>query len=885
MNEHSLTVKEILEKYNVDPDVGRVSHGENSIETGKNALPKAQKKASSLKIFLRQWADPLVLILVISAGVTTALHEYTDTIVIAITVLFNIVVGYIQEKKASNALAALQSMISYSAVVIRDGEQRVIPSENIVEGDVLLLEAGDKIQADGRIISLKEFEVNEAPLTGESEPQKKQAEPVDEQTRLNDRVSMVYRGTTVTKGDAVVIVTGIGADSEIGKIASLVKDTKDESTPLQVQLARLGRRISLLVLVLAACIFFLGIFFRTDISTVEIFKTAVAVAVAAVPGGLVIALTIILAIGMQSILKKKALVRKLVAAETLGSVNIICTDKTGTLTEGVMSVAQLQVGSMKQPVAASGLVDLEQHKEIASMLRAAVLANGAKQNGDADPTSPQYYIGDSTDTAIARFAHAFGLKKHLLVQEYKKTDDIPFDSNRMYMASVNSINGAHVLSIKGAPEKLLQAVTTVREPNGSQTPLTKELHNEIKSWLEEWTGRQLRVLAVAEKKQTDASVPSKPEELELLGFICLQDPIRSDVVETLRTARDAGIRTIMITGDHANTAAAIGVTIGLIEPGESTQDLIITGDEFANMDDDVLGERLDSVRIFARVAPEDKLRIVTGLQKKGAVVAMTGDGVNDSPALKAADIGIALGSGTDVAKEVADLVLLNDKFSTIVAAIGQGRAIYDNIRKVVVYLLGGGFAEVLLVTGSLVASLPIPALPTQILWINIIENLFPTIALTFDPPESENMGEPPRSRNQRIIDKEMMTMIVGKSICANIILFSIFYFVWKATGDIQLTRTVVFVGFGIDALFFIYAVRSFRFMVWERPIFNNKTLTVSILAGWVLLVGAVYIPFLQNLLDTVPLPPGYWVILVSFGVFNLVLIEIIKAIFLKKKFA
>lgn len=882
---HAKSVEKILEAFQITSESGLSQEQLAAAQQqGRNELPAAGQRRSSLQIFIRQWLDPLVLILVASATVTGILAEYTDMTVILITIGINIVIGYIQEKKASTALAALQRMISYSAIVIRGGEQMLIPSEEVVVGDILLVEAGDKLQADGRILEAHDLHVNEAALTGESEPQRKKTDPVDEGTKLNDRICMVYRGTTVTNGTATILVTAVGVETEIGKIATMVKETKDEKTPLQQQLSRLGTIISLVVLALAVGIFLLGTFFRPEITHIELFKTAVAVAVAAVPGGLVIALTIILALGMQTILKQQALVRKMVAAETLGSVNVICTDKTGTLTKGEMSVTQIQLGSQLNTVSLAGVESLDGREQLRALLVSATLANDAKKN-TSDKVGAPDFVGDTTDTAIARAGVPFLITKKELQSFYTMQDKVPFDSDNMYMAALTTGESGTLLHLKGAPERVLQMATTMIEPDGSERALDDTLREEINRWLTEWTGQQLRVIAVARAVvgADTTTVPEHPSELQLLGFICLQDPLRHDVLDTLAQSRAAGIRTIMITGDHANTAAAIGRSIGLLGEDENEDDRIITGEEFAQLSDDELQRRLERVRIFARVAPEDKLRIVAGLKAQGAVVAMTGDGVNDSPALKAADIGIALGSGTDVAKEVADLVLLDDRFSTIVAAIGQGRSIYDNIRKVIVYLISGGFAEVILVTGSLIAGLPIPALPTQILWVNIIENLFPTIALTFDPSEKENMDEPPRPRSQRLLDPEVKTMIVSKSIAANILLFTIFYMVWKSTGDIVLTRTVVFVGFAIDALFFIYAVRSFRFMVWQRPIFNNKTLTLSVALGWVLLLGAVYAPPLQRLLTTVPLPPFYWIIMVGFGIFNLVLIEIIKFIFLHKK--
>ncbi|MFA4831482.1 MAG: HAD-IC family P-type ATPase, partial [Patescibacteria group bacterium] len=781
--------------------------------------------------------------------------------------------------------------------------RQLISSEEIVPGDILCLEAGDKIQADGRIISAAEFTVNEAILTGESEPNEKNAKAIAKETGIGDRANMVYRGTTTVNGRATAIVTATGPETEIGRIASLVKETVEERTPLQYQLARLSKFLSVVVLAITALLFLLGlVVYSGEYSVFELFQTSIAVAVAAIPEGLVISLTVILAIGMQYILKKNALVRKLVAAETLGSVSVICTDKTGTLTEGKMRVTRLITASADLDKDELGLLTVEKEQkypEALMALRIGVLCNNAIANHAGENHSAEKFFGDTTEIALAEIGERAGLNKHELDDVFPRVAELPFDSRRKFMATLNRFDHDSRLYVKGALGSLLPRASYY-EKDGQIEKITAKERKWFSAQEEKMAGEGLRVLAFGYKKMEDVRQPypqplslkkgkglssesdlaeEDVNDLILVGLAAMSDPLRSDVKETLALARRAGIKVVMITGDHIKTAQAIGREIGL----NCGEDSMLDGTKLSSISDENLKQVIEKVCVFARVDPKDKIRIVKAFRANGEVVAMTGDGVNDAPALKGADVGVALGSGTDVAKEIADLVLLDDKFSTIVHAVEEGRKIYQNIKKVVLYLLAGSIAEVMLIGGSLIAGLPLAVLPAQILWINIIEESFPSMALAFDKGEPGNMADPPRGRNEKLISREMKFMMAIISMISNILLFGLFIYFYNLTGEIERARTLVFLGLGIFPLIYIYSIRSTRLMIWRINPFDNLRLTLAVMLGWVLLIAAIYFAPLQTLLRTVAISWQEWLIMVGFGVLNVVLIESIKAVFLVKR--
>lgn len=846
---------------------------------GKNVIASAGVHNTPLRIFLSQFKNLLIIILIVAGSISLALGEGIDAGVIYMTVVINVVVGFLQENKANRALEKLNSMIEFHALVLRDGKKVLVNTEEVVVGDILYIEAGDKIQADGRIIDAAELAINESVLTGESHAVLKHTNVISGDVGIGDRKNMVYRGTVVTAGRATIVVTAIGSQTEVGQIATLVRETEDEATPLQVELSRMSRIITIVASIIILVVTTLGLLFGNGYTFIEMFETAIALAVAAVPESLAITLTIILAIGMSFIVKRNALVRRLVAAETLGSVTVICTDKTGTITEGVMRLTRLVTMSKQYHVDTREQVSLHQDDDADALL---ALRIGAIANNGVfriDDNGKQIASGDTTDIALREAAVQAGLGLEVEAATGERIAEIPFTSERKYMATLQQTAHGTFMYVKGAPEKLLATFEKI-EVDGEQKRLSSSKKKALAEQIDSLVSQGYRVLACAYKEVKKETIDENDmDELVFVGLVGLHDPLRSDVKETLQKTADAGIRTIMITGDHMTTARLIGGQIGLT----SDDSQIFDGTSIASLSDEEMNAIVQRARIFARVDPSHKIRIVKALQANGEVVAMTGDGVNDAPAIKAADIGVALGSGTDVAKETADMVLLDDAYSTIVAAVEEGRVMYQNVRKVILYALSGSFAEAILVTASILAGLPLPALPAQIIWVNLVEDAFPNMALAFDDGDPDIMDQPPRKRGGSLITPEIRTMIITKAIGANIVLFLLFLYFLNTTGDIALARTIVFIGFGIDALFYIFAGRSVRRMVWQIPVYSNKPLLAAVAFGWVMLVGAVYIPQLQVILRTVPLTLGQWGVMIAFGLFNVVLIEVVKYFYILKR--
>lgn len=877
---HSTSLKEIYKELHTSESGLTMEEAKKVlIEHGKNQLPRTGKRVTRLGIFIDQWKSPLLIILLIAGLVSGALREWVDMGVILFTAFVNALVGYFQENKANEALHELERLVQYSTIVLRDGEKKQIKSEELVPGDVIIIAAGDKTPADGRIIESKNLLVNEAALTGESEPVKKKVGVAALGVPVAERKNMVFCGTTVVNGHTTMIITATGNDTELGKIAALVSDTQEEKTPLQEQLGFLSKQLSILIIIIAIGIFLIGGFvIRVQDHTIfDMFQLAIAVAVAAIPEGLVISLTITLAIAMRQILTRRALVKKLLAAETLGSVSIICTDKTGTITKGEMQVTRIITDQDDLNYEEIQLIHRNKenhHRDAQTALHFGAVCNEA---AIADTEHGEVMTGDTTDIAFIQAARHAGYDKKAFDQVYQHIDEISFDSRAKYMARYDRLDHTFLLSVKGAPEVLMERCSFI-ERNGEKKKITKSERERFLSLVDELTASGLRVIAVAykdTKEQLKRIGDSDIDGLVFVALIALSDPLRSDAKETLDLAAKAGIRTIILTGDHRKTACAIAAQVGI----HVDEETVIDGTMLAKMDDVQLTNTLQKARVFARLDPAQKIRIVQLLQKQGHVVSMTGDGVNDAPALRAADIGVALGSGTDVAKETADIILLDDSLHTIVTTIQEGRTIYQNIKKIILYLLSNSFTEVIIILGSIFTGNPIAMIPVQILWVNIIQDSIPTIALAFDKGDPENMHEPPRGRSAPLIDREMKTMIILKSVLANVVLFSMFLYYWRTTGDIVLTRTIVFVGLTIDTLFYIFSIRSLRRMVWRINILNNPYVLISVLFGWVMLFMAIYFPPLQYILSTVPLTSDHWMVLIAFGICNLILFESVKWIY------
>ena len=881
---HTQSVEDVLLKLHTRKEgLTKEEVAARQLSYGQNTLPRVGKSATRMSLFLRPWKSPLLIILLAAGGVSGLVGEFLDMGVIVGTAVVNALIGFFQEYKASRALEALRSFIQYQAVAMRDGVREIIDAKHLVPGDIIVLQEGDQTPADGRVITSSHFSVDESPLTGESLPIVKVTHPIAKETSMADRINMVYGGTRVVEGHALFVVTSIGQETEIGRIAMMVSKTEDRTTPLQERLHELSRNIGLGVLILSIVIFGVGL--ATNIGSrlgfLTLFQTAVAVAVAAIPEGLTISLTVLLSVGMQMILKRNALVRRMVAAETLGAVSVICTDKTGTITVGKMTVTGITTAhhDVIHDAFPRMTSDRDMYRDALLALRIGVMCNGAAySNGSKDGSGIH---GDMVDVALVRAGERAGLVKRELDIAIPAVAEVPFSSKRKYMATLHEYDHERVIYVKGAGDVLWDAYTHYEE-DGSAHPMTAAIRRDFMAREQALADDGLRVLSVAYKKQTKKDAPTLSPadvtQLTFVGFLSFSDPPRPDVKDTIALAKRAGIRIVMITGDHARTAKSIARDIGLMDDGG----VVVEGKDMMSMDETALTEVVKEALVFARVNPEDKIKIVQAFHRNGHVVAMTGDGVNDAPALKGADIGIALGSGTDVAKEVADIVLLDDRLGTIVDAVEQGRAMYQNIRKVILYLLSGSLSEVCVIAGSLILGLPLALLPAQILWINLIQDSFPNIALSFDAGEKENMHEPPRKKDEPLLNRDMKILIGTMTVVSNILLVGLYVWYLHTTGDVAAARTLMFAALSIATALYIYSVRSMRRMIWQTNPLNNHYLTLTIGASLLALVLAVYWPPLQTALHTIPLSRNAWTLAAVFGIANVCIIEIVKWVLLSR---
>lgn len=885
---YSLPIDRVFQYCQTTPDGLSGKEARHRLQVyGPNRLPAAEK-LPVLKLLLSQFKNPLIYILIAAFFISLASQHLIDAVIIAAVVLISGLVGFIQEYKTDELLIRLQQLVSYKARVYRDGQEMILPHEDLVPGDLIVLAAGEKIPADARLIETYDLEVIEAALTGESVPSAKTPRAVLINTPLSDRENMVYLGTVVARGKARAVVTGTGSQTEIGKIALLAKETEGVQTPLQHELVKFGRTLGLLLIGINAFIFFLGVL--AGKAPLEMFLTSVAVIVAATPEGLLPALTIILAIGMQNLARHKGLVRKMLAAEALGSVSVICVDKTGTVTQGEMRVSQVitQTAEFTFPLAyPSGTESLSTAAGVLTALKIGLSCSNAVVENPGDEPEKWVVNGDHTEKALVVAGWRFGLLKHELGKKEPRLAEIPFDSKFKYMATLNRANpdlnqtevkdSSYVTYVKGAPERVL-ALSSKFELDGQPEALSELKKQAIEKRYEDLSRAGLRVLAVAYKKEIrNHQLPSRFRrdnltDLVFVGLIVLKDPLRSEAWEMVRQSRRAGIGFKIISGDHKLTTMAVAADLGLAVGPEN----VLTGPELAHLSEAELMDRIDRVTVFARVEPKDKIRIVSALQARGEVVAMTGDGVNDALALKRADIGITVGSGTDVAKEVADLVLLDDNFATITAAVKRGRIIFNNIRKVMIYLLSDSFTETFLIAGSVLLGFPLPVLPAQILWIKLIEDTSPAVALAFEEIDEEVMAEPPRPRNESLLGPKLLSLIVFFGIVMDLLLFSIFYFYWKSTGNLSYARTIAFVGLGFASLFNIYAVRGLKRSILKLNPFANPLLNLTTLLGLVLFLVAVYGPFAKHVLKTVPLGLSDWMVLTGYGLVSIVVYEVGK---------
>jgi Ca2+-transporting ATPase len=821
---------------------------------GKNKLPE-EKPFIFLKILISQFKSPLIYILAIAGFIALFLEEWTDASVIFGAVILNTFIGFFQEYKAAKTLNELKKAVEYQAKVIRQGEKHLINFEELVPGDIILLNSGDKVPADCRLIEVDNLKTDDSVLTGEWLPQKKTIKKLPERTPLGDRENMVYMGTIVEEGRGKAVVVAIGKNTEIGKIATQVKEIEEGKTPLQFKISKLSRSIGIILAFLIFFIFIEGIV--TGNKPDEMFIVAVALAVAAIPEGLPISLTVTMAIGMRRILKQKGLVRKMIAAETLGSTNIICTDKTGTITYGKMEVVEVYLPEAKK-----------EKEEL--LFKALTFCNNAFIEKDIK-TGKKKFVGNMTEKALLKAVLKAGFDREELLKEEQQIKFSPFNPKKKYALSIHQKGkDNYIVYLLGAPEILL---------GRSRNKLAEK--EKILKKLKELTQKRYRVIGAAYKNLSSLQELKEDilTDISFLGLIALRDPIREDVKEAIRITREAGIRPIIVTGDHKITAQAIAQEIGI----KAKKENILEGEELSQLTEKDFQKRLDKITIYARVAPEHKTRIIEAWQRKGKVVAMTGDGINDAPALKKADIGIALGSGTDVAKETADLILLNNSFSIIVAAIEEGRGIITNIRKVITYILTDTFSEIILVGTSILLGLPLPILPAQILWINLVEDSFPAFALALEPKEKDLMKRKPEPKEKPLLTKEMKFIIFGIGIIRDFILLGLFLWFYFHHLPLSYIRTMIFAALGVDSLMYIYACRNLSKNIWQFSIFSNKHLILSSFLRLIAIFCAIYLPLFQKFLRTVPLLFFDWLIVFSIGLLILVIVESAKYFYIKEE--
>jgi len=882
---HYLTLDEIFrltessdEGLSIEEAKRRLSkHGENILSQ--------EKPYSRLKVFLSQFNNPLIYVLIGATIFSFLAGETVDAQVIIAAILINVSIGFIQEDKANNALNKLKSMVEHHALVIRNGKQTQILAAEIVVGDILVLRPGDFVLADARIFKSVELETNEASLSGESAAIMKNTDIANKEAALADRKNMVYAGTSVLNGNGLAVVIATGRLTEIGKISEMVKNTGEETTPLQERLIAFSKFLGIAALFICLIVITTGLI--NGLSFLEVFASATAIAVAAIPEGLAVAVTVILALGMRETVKKKALTRKLLAAETLGSIDVICSDKTGTLTEGIMRLENIVTSSSSYKI--SELLAGKNLSALSDFLTA--LQIGTLCNNAALSANSSHHVGSALEVAFLETATAFETNNKKYLTDLPRIAELPFSSDKKFMATLHQESNGYVLYEKGAGEIIINKCSSLQE-NGEIRKITNEEKKKISEKYEEMTSSGLRVIALAFKKIPKLPVASTKEikdwsaldkDLVFVSLAAFKDPLRVESKQTIALCRQAGIRPIIITGDHPGTAFAIAselkISFNISE--------VISGPEIDKMDDKKLRKIVKECSVFARVSPEHKIRIVKALKYNGHVVAMTGDGLNDSPAIKAADIGICLGSGTEVAKETSDIVLLDDNFSVIVDAIRQGRVIFDNIRKSVTFLISDCFSEIILILGSIFFHAPLALLPTQILWINILNDGLPNFSLAFEKGDDSVMKRRPLNRREPIFNAEMKTIVLGVGLVRDILIFSLFLYFFKNIEilgwSVNYLRTIFFAMLIFKSLTGIFSIRNLNLPIHKIPQFHNPYLFMAVSMGFLLMLAAVYLPFLNTILKTEALKPGAWLMIIGVGIINLIMIEGVKAYFIKRE--
>ena len=834
---------------------------ENQKKYGPNELQEEKKKSVGM-IFLEQYKDFLVIILIISAIISGFLGDAESAIVILIVITINAILGTVQTVKAEKSLNSLKKLSGPEAKVERDGIVTQIPSREVTVGDIVILEAGDQVPADGRIIEQASLKIDESALTGESIPVEKSEDTIEKEVPLGDRVNMAFSGSFVTYGRGKYVVTGIGMETEVGKIASLLKTTSEKKTPLQVNLDQFGQKLSILILIL--CAILMGINVWRGESFGDAFMFAVALAVAAIPEALSSIVTIVLSFGTQKMAREHAIIRKLQAVEGLGSVSVICSDKTGTLTQNKMTVEDYYVAGRRMAKSEVSREDADTKK----LMFASILCNDAKNvNGEE--------IGDPTETALVTFAGNCGMDVEKTREIYARISEVPFDSDRKLMSTVHETEEGTIMLVKGAVDVLSQRMEQIRK-NGEEKPMTDKDREDIAEMNQEFSRQGLRVLGFAYKKlEGKKGITAEDEDhLTFLGLISMMDPPREESKDAVAECIRAGIKPVMITGDHKVTAAAIAKRIGILkEESEACE-----GADIETMSDEELKNFVEHISVYARVSPEHKIRIVKAWQEKGNIVSMTGDGVNDAPALKQADVGVAMGiTGTEVAKDAASMVLTDDNFATIVKAVENGRNVYRNIKSSIQFLLSGNFGAILAVLYASIAGLPVPFAPVHLLFINLLTDSLPAIALGLEPHRKDVMDEKPRKKDESILTKDFLLKIVTEGLSIGVMTMIAFMIGYTSEGAL-LGSTMAFGTLCLSRLFHGYNCKADKPVLFKRGFFNNIYLQGAFLIGFVLITAVLTIPALEGIFSVTSLSITQLLTVYGLAILNIPVIQCIKAI-------
>ncbi|WP_187260586.1 cation-translocating P-type ATPase [Pontibacter beigongshangensis] len=888
---HSLAQQDVIAQLETDAELGLTEEeAKNRLEKFGRNLFTQKKEQSDLMLFLLQFHQPLIYILLAAAFITLFLREYIDSSVIFAVVIINAIVGYVQESKAKQAINALSKELKTETQLVRNGRKLKIDAEELVPGDVVLLKSGDRVPADLRLVEVKSLKVDESALTGESVATEKSQAAVEADTVLGDRVSLAYATTSVTFGTGKGVVIATGDTTEVGKISESISSAVDLETPLTKQISHFSQILLYAILGLSALCIAIGLVRGQEFT--EIFMAAVALAVGAIPEGLPAAITIILSLGVSKMAAKKAIIRKLTAVETLGSTTVICSDKTGTLTENQMTVKRIMAGGQTYEVGGQGYepegeirqhdqeVNLEEHPTLRELLLNGLLCNDSVLKMKNGQTTVE---GDPTEGALLVSAHKAGFEKGKLEQEFKRLDTIPFESEYKYMATLHASNGNNKVYVKGSLEAIAERCGTLLDAEGQEVEFRK---NDIQEISDELASEGLRVLAFAclDTDKTDVSHDDVAHGLTFLGLQGMIDPPREAVKHAVAMCQRAGITVKMITGDHALTASTIAAQIGLKGREENGRLVAMTGRELAKVSDADITDVAENTAVFARVSPDQKLRLVKALQSRNHIVAMTGDGVNDAPALKQANIGIAMGiTGTDVAKDASDMVLTNDNFTSIEKAVEEGRNVFDNLTKFIVWTIPTNLSEGLVILTAVIAGTVLPITPVQILWINMTTAILLGLALSFEPQEKGIMERPPRKHDKPILTKSLIfrTLLVGSLLL--IATYGLFHYELDEAGaSLDQARAAASTVFIVLQSFYLFNCRSLRYPFFPSGFFSNPWIFYGIGAMLLLQLAFIYVPLMNSLFGTAPIPLMSWLRILAAGVVMYFIVELEKWLRRKK---